>query len=277
MKKTLHHNFLNVKHQKPKFTRIQFFVFFTLLLVSYSFHSSAQSITVTGYINGLKHQYNCGNDGTLGDNPHPRWQFWFGYDGSNFTAVSDNGGTTYKPGGRQACNDFNPGAINLPTKTGAMNYVNMDMSSWEEDENFTPACDQNDNAANNGGFFCVNADDNYFSRKTISDPIYFWNNGPCSNVTYTGAFNTGSFLSTHGRGGTTGLGGTNNGNDDPTNAGNYGINQLILNWQLAQNLQSHYNPTLCRWVEQHETYVQDYHFHFNFQRTSIMDGHWDDG
>lgn len=208
---------------------------------------NAQNVNFSGTIYNLKHNFQCNNDGTLSENPHPRWQFRFGYNNFNYSDVTNNAdygsgsSSTYGPPGRLACGDYTK-TITLPSFSNVpANYVRIDMKSWEEDGAFT-ACCVSDNTTGNGngdgGFpcfgACVNADDNCFGWKDISGQINFWNYAPCTTHSYYGDFDSGSFLSSHGRGGASSCGGVLS-DYDGTNAGDYGIKQLDLYWDFASS------------------------------------------
>jgi hypothetical protein len=209
-----------------------------LLILLFTNGTHAQNVNLSGTIYNLKHNFQCDNDGVGGliyDNyPHPRWQLRFGYNNYTYTSVTNNtdvSGTTYAPPGRLACNSYSK-TITLPSFSGvAASYVRFDMRSWEEDENYTPLCDQYNDQGNSGGFWCVNADDNCFGWATIGS-IDYWNYAPCATKTYYGGFNTSNFLSTHGRYGGGSCGGTAS-SYDYTNAGDYGIERLDLYWDFA--------------------------------------------
>lgn len=115
------------------------------------------------------------------------------------------------------------------------------MKSWEEDGAYTPCCVSDNTTGNgngDGGFpcfgACVNADDNCFGWTNITGELNFWNNAPCATNSWYGQFNSGSFLSSYGRGGASSCGGVLS-DYDGTHAGSYGINRLDLYWDFASN------------------------------------------
>jgi hypothetical protein len=224
------------------------FLKIVLLLLGFFFSrisdTTAQNVNISGSIVNLKHRFQLGDDGTTGDNPHPRWQFRFGYNNFTYTHVSSGAdfgsgtSSTYGPGGRLG-GDYVK-TITLPSYSNVnASYVRVDMKSWEEDGAFTPCC-VTDNTTGNGdgqsGFpcfgACVNADDNCFGWKDISGQINYWNNPPCADYSWYGEYNTGTFLSSYGRGGASSCGGLLSDYDN-VNAGSYGINELKLNWNYA--------------------------------------------
>ena len=198
----------------------------------------AQNVNFSGTIYNLKHNFQCDNDGIGGyiyDNyPHPRWQLRFGYDNYTYSDVTNNidyGSNTYGPPARLACNTYTK-TITLPSFTNVpASYIRVNMRSWEEDESYTPLCVHYQDQGNSGGNLCVNADDNCFGWSTIGT-IDYWNYAPCATKSYYGAFNTGSFLSTHGRNGGGSCGGIAS-SYDGANAGDYGIERLDLYWDFA--------------------------------------------
>ena len=134
------------------------FLKIVLLLLGFFFSrisdTTAQNVNISGSIVNLKHRFQLGDDGTTGDNPHPRWQFRFGYNNFTYTHVSSGAdfgsgtSSTYGPGGRLG-GDYVK-TITLPSYSNVnASYVRVDMKSWEEDGAFTPCC-VTDNTTGNG-------------------------------------------------------------------------------------------------------------------------------
>lgn len=143
-----------------------------LLIFAASF---AQTYNVQLRVTGLRHNYDCGNDGATGDQPDPRWRIWGGYSGANFTqytgAVANCSGTTIERSGVSCglVNDFSP--FNIVNLTGTTaTQVNAEMQCWEED-----AC--SDNCSPNNCFF--NDDDIQSGQARIAN-INYQTYAPCS-------------------------------------------------------------------------------------------------
>ena len=136
-------------------------------------------------INGFRHNWNCNDDAT-GNFPDPRYKVWVGYNGANFSNITAGpglyvGGCANTYGADDAnCSVWNPGVINAAQYSAtAMNQINVDMQSWEED-----GCGV-DCEMESCGFPTFNSDDSRCGRLRIGD-IDFWNFAPGQNNTYTG-------------------------------------------------------------------------------------------
>ena len=161
------------------------------------YNLSAQNADVTVGIYYLWNVNQCGNDQLFDPNPEPRWLFWVGYDGGNFTGptCSNNWGI-----GSVACNgnatkaanpNGNVSAGNLPrvlrtlTNTTAT-QINIDAETWEEDCGAL-TCNSNECIYNSscGGFGCFEGDDRdggYHYSRTRSNNINFRDFPPCQDV-----------------------------------------------------------------------------------------------
>jgi hypothetical protein len=92
------------------------------------------------------------------------------------------------------CSSWNPGDITLPTLTGNMSTYNVDMQSWEEDGCFSNCTPNTCGVFDNFG----NSDDTRCGRLRIGD-ISLCSYAPCTDHTFNGDFQSGSFLSMHNR------------------------------------------------------------------------------
>jgi hypothetical protein len=207
-------------------------IFFLLLFFDSGLE--AQNITINSTINGFRHNWDCCNDGagfdcsTFANRPDPRYRVWVGFDGANFQQSTSGPGIfpgcgsphfTYGADGVH-CTQWNPGSIPLPVLTGNATIYNVDMQSWEDD-GCGSDCVADANSSNPFNACFYNADDVRCGRLRIGD-INLCNQSPCQNTTYTGAFQSGSFLSMHNR-------------CNDRNGAGYGIDQLVLNWSFAVN------------------------------------------
>jgi len=166
-------------------------LWFGMALIAFS-NLFSQNVNVQLRVSGLRHNYDCGNDGVLGDQPDPRWRLWGGHSGANYTqytgAVATCGGNTISRDSR-ACglvNDFTPFLIANFTNISAT-VVNADMECWEEDGcsgNCTP---------DNCSFPTFNSDDIHSVRGNFAN-ITFMNFAPC---TFT---NVGTYMRDAGNG-----------------------------------------------------------------------------
>jgi hypothetical protein len=178
---------------------------------------NSQNVNITTKVDGFRHNWDCGNDGVGWNDPDPRYRVWVGFNGGSFSNYASSPGiysgcsNTYGADGIP-CSTWNPGVITGPTLTGAATTLNIDLESWEED-----GCSSNCDA-NTCGLF-GNDDDTRCGRLRIAD-IDFSVYAPCVDHTYTGQFNTGSFLSMHNR-------------CSDNNGAGYGIDNLIVNWNFS--------------------------------------------
>lgn len=208
----------------------------TVVLLINCFVAAAQSINVAGTIRGFRHNWDCCNDGVsagciIANYPDPRYKVWVGWDGANFSQSTNNpglycGASDYTYGAdSEDCSTWNPGDITLPTLTGNMTTYNVEMQSWEEDGCFSNCTPNTCGVFDNFG----NSDDTRCGRLRIGD-ISLCSYAPCTNHTFNGDFQSGSFLSMHNRCG-------------DNNGAGYGIDQLVLNWTFNAAPTVTFQPT----------------------------------
>lgn len=193
------------------------FLFFIILFCFASYLSAQVNINATVQINGFRHNYNCSGD--AGGLPDPRYKVWVGYNSGSFLQVTGPNeyagclGSGVFGGDNISCSTFNPGLINAYTITNQpATTINVDMQSWEED-----GCGSE--CTYDVGCF-LNEDDNSCGRLRIGDfNVYAY--PPCTTNVINGAYNTGNFLSMHGR--------------CAGDGGDYGINQLNFYWSFASS------------------------------------------
>ncbi|MDX2173645.1 MAG: gliding motility-associated C-terminal domain-containing protein [Bacteroidota bacterium] len=151
--------------------------FLTTLFSLTSYYS--QNVNVIVRVPGLRHNYDCGNDGASGNQPDPRWRLWGGHSGANYiqyTGVVANCGD----GQTIARDEVSCGLINnftafnvVSISNSTATVVNVDMECWEED-----GCG-NDCNPDNCGFPTFNSDDVQNGRAVIAN-INFKTYPPCT-------------------------------------------------------------------------------------------------
>ena len=155
----------------------------TLALFTYVGTLQAQPpVNATIGISNLFHNYDCGIDSGIGD-PEPRWLFWVGLDGSNFTgpACSYNWGINTVSCGIITNNL--PQTLRTANNTTASEF-SLDAETWEED------CSGSE-CVYNSSCSIILADDrssgNHYTR-TRTHNIVIRAAAPCQINTYNWAF-----------------------------------------------------------------------------------------